>query len=438
MDYEQLLASNRELAVTISEAYPALADTLATLVSDPTVWRLRRSETIELLGNSIIRRSVNLEFLMADSPVPVFQDVLMRSGLDSTPQVAIPLATLDKGSLTGFSLKDDSGRDLPYLLAGENGVLSALLLLGLAKGDLELTADQTRWLLQIALEVVFSEPEPRECYAKAESFVAHAVLAGSVDEALVRNVAQSLSTGFMLYAVLDRAGPIRRILKFEYLDKAMSGESNWWASFWAALVIPGVARYRLEIPAASQARSFHVDLQVPNAVAITNVDVEIDTDLPTEKAECVVNEHTAYIHCQNVSPGATSRLSFIIKLQRFSGPPLAALYSSLILLLASVTVEMTRLSALAVQNALWIPILLVVPASYALFMGDGGEPHLLTRILRPFRVVGILASLWLVTLALSILLRGDRYAHGVAFAGIVASVVAIGYVLIVWYWRSRS
>ena len=77
-----------------------------------------------------------------------------------------------------------------------------------------------------------------------------------------------------------------------------------------------------------------------------------------------------------------------------------------------------------------------MPAGYALFMGDGAEPQLLTRILRPFRVVGIAGSITLILLAFSILFRGDRYTHCFAGLGLLVSLAVFAY--LGYRYRRRS
>lgn len=460
MNHERLLKINRQLAFDLVREYPSIPYRLAAFVADYRRWRLRRSESIELLGSSLIRRSIAIEFLMPEADVSILSGLLVGDVNGNTPQLAIPLATLEKRSLTGFSLRDDTGRDLPHLLAGENGVLSALLLLGLCSFELNLEAGQVEELLDLSLAVTFAPPRDGRGRPEADKLVKAAQLAGSIDRSLVRYFASSLQTGFILYAVMEATGSSRRIVHFDYLDSLKSQSLNWWESLRAGARHPGVAEYELLLPAAADALSFHVNIQVPHSVAITNTKVEAVSDggesglrgqgvdreadesgqdsgdRSEPEFEAVTNEHTAYVHLERFPIGQAGRLLFTVKLQRFTGPPLAALYSAVILFVASLTVLATPRPSLVSQDSLWVPILLVVPAGYALFVGDGGEPHLLTRILRPFRDVGITASIALVLLAFSILFQGDRYVHYMSGLGLVVSLAVFGY-LRYWY-RRRS
>lgn len=444
MDYQRLVDEGRECASRLGRRQVNAARHLAFLVADQSAWCVRRTDAIELAGHDLIRRKISLEILMPDSNTGIDADWVR--GIVSGPasdvkQTVVPLIRVQKASLMGFSLHDSSGDELPYLLSGENGALSALLLVGMCQLDNDTSNDVFESLFEDALAISCAEPDSETATAAISAFVKKAEEAGSSNAAAVKYFAEVLRSAFILYAILPQEGPARRIVRFEYVD-AMTGESSRWAVFRGALANPGRADYSISLPAIGDVRSFHADLSVPASVEVTYAEVEEDGRLggpdPHGWSGATVRQaHTAHVHLTAVPRDARASLTFVMTLQRVTGAPLAAAFAVAILFGSNLMVAFSTPASLASNNALWVPILLVVPTSFALFLGDGAEPHVLTRILRLFRIVGFLATTYLVLLALAIVYLGDQQVRYVASSGVAASIV-MGWPLAKWYFTRHS
>ena len=233
------------------------------LIADPQSWINRRVETVELLSHVEVRRQVSVDFTLSDEH---------WQGLTSEQGVLVPIALLTKQPRRRFSLRDESGAAVPVLGRSENAELAHVAVLAAAlEGFDDYPSDDLLESLSADLEqIVTSDPDVAED--------ALAYFLGSSDRwraAIVENETAGLLLNalwhqYVLYAVLPPGGPKRRVLKYSYAERLPSSaigvnlrEIDVFGFVTERFLHPDRRRFVVECPGASHARSFHVELAVP-------------------------------------------------------------------------------------------------------------------------------------------------------------------------------
>lgn len=133
---------NDDIGSALSDGAKAL-----TLLLDQRAWTHRRVEALSFLPNGETRRAISWDFtLPAHLAIRVPGD-----------RVAVPIATVRKGPLKRFDMRDAGGRALPVWGARDNGALAVDLLLSGLEGVRGEVADA---VARSAVErIVYADPE---------------------------------------------------------------------------------------------------------------------------------------------------------------------------------------------------------------------------------------------------------------------------------------
>lgn len=213
----------RDLARSLRDAKVGLQ--LYELVVNRPTWVHRRVETIELMDDQSVRRSVSIDLhLPKDSVVSL---------ADRPPAHVIPLALLRKRVLHCFDLRDHSGNRLPILTTRENAGMSGAFLWNWAEVvlDREILPDES--LVDDILQLVRSDS--RIASKSLDPFMDavtedHRTLYANNN---YRYYLQALARNFMLISIFagspNDVGITRRVVKYsyeEYFDVHRRGRAS--------------------------------------------------------------------------------------------------------------------------------------------------------------------------------------------------------------------
>ncbi len=244
---------------------------VAQLVADPTSWINRRVETVEMLSREETRRRVSVDFTLSEQ---------QRLALTTRHGVVVPLSVLSKHPRRNFDLRDETGASLPVLGRNDNGNLALIALLSAAYSALEdsSSANLLEALTDDFRAIIFGQDEAAGnalgsfvAVAEDENSIHAAVWADDACNSLLRTFA----TDYVLYAALPRDGPDRRVIKYSYGEE-MRLEPPWVSRrdkyalsevLWRARN-PERTRFLIDCPGAWRARSFHMEIAIPEELRV--------------------------------------------------------------------------------------------------------------------------------------------------------------------------
>ena len=301
----------------------------APLIADPKGWINRRVETIQLLSQEETRRKVSIDFTLSDEQL---------EELATIDGVVVPISALTKEARRNFDLRDESGRSVPVLGRMGNGYLAHVALMAAAAKALPdgVPDDEFEALTAELRQVTFASPNV--AYATIADFAARAN-DGDVwrkyvwEDPTCQSLLDTLWSNYVLFAVLDRATPNRRVLKYSYgeyfpLSRGLSRLRELISPreiphrVWR----PDRRQFEIACPGAWRAASFHMEIAIPEELRINTaflVDVaaeeplsplDEDVDRAALYADQEIDEHRDVRAWVEVSPervGLTSRSATI-------------------------------------------------------------------------------------------------------------------------------
>ena len=245
--------------------------TATKLIAYPSTWINRRVETIELLSHEETRRRVSVDFTLSDE---------LARGLATAEGIVVPISVLTKEARRNFDLRDESGAAVPVLGRHSNAELAQIAVTNAAVDALpeSVTPDAFELVAGDLGQIVTSSPRSAED--------ALGVLVGGAEygnelraaiwtDETCRILLQTLSTNYVLFAVLPPGGPHRRILKYSYGDDfegvGTAGTLRerldpGWLGIRAAY--PDRSRFFILCPGANRAASFHAEIAIPEELRI--------------------------------------------------------------------------------------------------------------------------------------------------------------------------
>jgi hypothetical protein len=296
----------------------------APLIADPAAWINRRVETIELLSHEETRRRVSIDFTLSAE---------QKAELTTEHGAVIPISVMTKEARRNFDLRDESGAAVPVLGKEMNGELAHLAVMGEVFDAVEGSFDQDEFNLAWAelSEVVVAEPD--KAVEMLNTFVGRAERGDHLPSAAwsrpsCRELLEALRHNYVLFAVVDPACQGRRILKYssgEDFDDRLTGRRFERLAPLAMLDRvwrPGRREFQLRCPEAWRAKSFHVEVVIPEELRIETAffyDFSRDRLLSAPDsnrnraslyADCAVNadvEMDAYVVIASERRGATTQ-----------------------------------------------------------------------------------------------------------------------------------
>jgi hypothetical protein len=242
----------------------------ATLIAEPATWINRRVETIELLSHEETRRQVSVDFTLSNGK---------RQELVTEHGVVVPISVMTKEPRRNFDVRDESGSAVPVLGKGSNAGLAHLAAMSSALNAVasSVRAEEFDPIASELRELVVLEPEDAE--EVLSSFVAQADAGDPLRSSIwadssCRSLFAALQNNYVLFAVISSECPERRILKYSYgedFDRQRKGSLSERLDLSALaerVSRPGRHEFELLCPEAWRAKSFHLEVVVPEELRI--------------------------------------------------------------------------------------------------------------------------------------------------------------------------
>jgi hypothetical protein len=251
-----------------------------------------------MLSHEETRRRVSIDFALSDERL---EELTIEDG------VVVPISVLTKEARKKFDLRDESGRAIPVLGREQNGDLAHIALLNAALDALpdDTSSDVFEMLAADLRQVVFAPPEQA---ADAVGFFMGSAEAGDrwraaiVDDETCQALLDVLWANYVLFAVLPREGPNRRILKYSYADDFdLSPPSSSLrqrlspAEIWSRATRPDHKHFIVECAGAWRAASFHAEIAIPEELQVHfGVLYDFEGDRVLSRPEENVNRLSVY------------------------------------------------------------------------------------------------------------------------------------------------
>jgi hypothetical protein len=254
-----------------------------SLIAEPQSWINRRVETVELLSHEETRRQVSIDFTLSDERLEM---------LTVGDGVVVPISVLTKERRRNFDLRDEGGRAVPVLGREQNGTLSHIAVLGAAFDAVPGTPSED--LLEVIeadlRQVVMAPPEEA---SDALGFLFGSAAEGDrwrgaiVEDPTCLSLLDALWANYVLFAVLPKGGPNRRILKYSYGEgfSFTTDDVRWRDAIRPTRLArrvwkPDRREFIVECPGAWRAASFHAELAIPEEL---RVELAVIWDFRTEE-----------------------------------------------------------------------------------------------------------------------------------------------------------
>jgi hypothetical protein len=306
----------------------------ADLVAYPKRWINRRVETVEMLSQEETRRRVSVDFTLTAA---------QQRALETRHGVVVPISVLSKQPLRNFDFIDEQPATMALLNRADNGELALIALLTAARdaiGD-EATPDAVEALTATLRQIVFDDAAL--ALEALDALVGAARAGDAIPAALIADercwsLLRTLASDYVLFAALAPGGPPRRVLKYSYgedfpleppwehrRDKYALGEIWWRARH------PDRAWFVIECPGAWRARSFHMEIAIPEELRIARAELARlpsadagPADEPLGRADHLVNRAALYAEL-DVAAHDDVRATVEIVAERDAGATRAAL-----------------------------------------------------------------------------------------------------------------
>lgn len=242
-----------------------------SLIADPKRWINRRVETVEMLSHEETRRRVSIDFTLTDDEL---ESLTVGDG------VVVPISVLTKERRRNFDLRDEGGRAVSVLGKEQNGNLAHVALLGAAFDALPgRPSEDLLEVIAADLGLIVTAP-PDEAADALGSLFGSAGRGDRWRQAIVeddtcQSLLDALWANYVLFAVLPKGGPNRRILKYGYgegfsftTDHARGREAIRPARLARGLWKPDRREFIVECPGAWRAASFHAEIAIPEELRV--------------------------------------------------------------------------------------------------------------------------------------------------------------------------
>jgi hypothetical protein len=358
------------------------------LLLDQPSWTHRRVESLSFLPNGETRRSISWDFTLP-------HHLRIRVSKD---RIAIPIATLRKGPLKRFDMRDAGGRPLPVWGADDNGELAVDVLLSGLEG---IRGDRgTPELRDAVRRIVFAETE--EDVNDDLRTLQRGARGGSLaveDDVLLAydDLAATLAESFVLVVEVPTDDvTARTILKAGYEDDRAKQS--------AQLNLTGTVDIDIDANGWGNTASWHLEVQAPAGLRVADLRHETwdpDTfDLTSESRDCD-GASTAHITAGGVSPydGFSAAVRFVPERSALLNPlTLGAVLGSCLLWLSFAARESIsdKLSEFGASGAPLGAIVFGLPALFFALLSRTGEHELVSKVLLGPRLasLGCALSLW--------------------------------------------
>jgi len=382
---------------------------LPTLIVSWASWIDRRVEQFEPIDRIKVRRYCSVDFRLPNA---------QAVQIGGTDQVLVPFSFLRKTTLHNFSLRDDEGRALPFLIRDENAHVAVALLSGLLQ---RAVSDGRRDEIESAIpEIVLGAPETAAGVVR--SLHPPAGADGQAWNEFIALAADFAHNFLGLTLVPNSWVGERRVIKYQYDSLLGTPKTEllvgWWRGLGRWLGVRAVW-WQLGVGELGSTRSYHAEVIVPPSMVIGHAELR-QTYEDSDKFDVLDWDQTdhsrPHLHRENLArgirgavvadlwmnPDGTTRTAFAI----------------------SWVVSVTLLCGLVAHSMHWPPaadpviaVLVAVPGAFAAALVNPFEHGLVKVMARGMRERTALAA------ALSF-----------AGAAVLSVKAPIGLVAFVWRW----
>lgn len=396
---------------------------IVSLLANPKLWVTRRVETVHFVGEEQIRRSVSVDFdaSQVSRVLPV-----------GPASFLTPLALLAKHPLALLDVTDEHRTTLPVMSTEENGFVAYSALAAAASIALKLPSGESAGSEHLnLLETIARAPIGQATQALHQIKESNeAIWRNLWKDDFFRKLARDLAVNFILLAYTPDQAPRqqRRILKFSFAIELGSPQRTVGWRRWLRI---GEQAFAVDLPSIADGASYHVQILPPGGLTVGLVELYL-TDTLRSSVEVISGSHLGgigHVSSARAVPGSSAEVLVTLTASPRGIVSACAVASVIItLLLCSISVvSQHRLTALDASVSPVLAVLLAVPTLIAAYLARPGEISLVSRILRPVRLLLFISALSVysvsVTFALDIAGLAQRTA--VLSASIVSVACSI-------------
>lgn len=347
----------------------------AALLSRGERWIHRRKESVRVIDETALQRSVSVDFTLVRRVDDEALDPIIKVPEGGLPVFCPPLFVLPKGpdNLMSFDLQDEAGVSLPLMTRDDNGLISGATLAALAVRVLgpERPLSPT---LDDRLRRLAAADVPQQLVAKTLL----KPRAGDPDEQLLRELAKddvfswwtrTLAHSSLVVVPYRDPSIRRKIFRLSYLEP-----------FDIALAVRtrlGWTPYTVVIDSSwIEARNFHFEAEAPRGLRIAKATLFDDTSREVSDGGFLRRTHLARYNARNAG-AATTSLDLRVNGYGFVGGAMMA--SGLVVL--AVAACLIQAEAIAENPTSPPALLLLLPGLIATYVARPDQHALTTRLL---------------------------------------------------------
>jgi hypothetical protein len=376
-----------------------IAERIEPLICDNLSWLDRRTERVEILDETALRRQISVDFSLRSStarPLLEAREEDQGQQLWCAPVFVLPKAP---ANLMGFDLEDEDGHALSLIGRLDNARISAAVLVRMARRVLGEQGLSLPKGLEIELRRV----------AEADDAAAGVQLARRLERAsswepelgLLKadtRFAWWLSTlahSSILAALFRSAGTRRKLVKLRF-EQPLATERRWLTSL-------GWEPFRVGIDSPLiEARRYHLEAEAPPGLRITEASLSDDEATePVSDSGFLRRVHLYRDRAQMAGAGTAVLWLRVSGLGFVGGAPLAAGLASGALIACFLNAR-----EIAANPTSAPALLLVLPGLIATYIGRPDQHALTTRLLAVARRLLLLSALLAYIAAAKVALAG--------------------------------
>lgn len=412
-------------------------------------WTHRRVERITYCDSDALRRDVSVDFTLPNW----FHEI--RQGKNrSVPEVEakrqlVPIGFLRKGVLVNFGIRNEAEVSLPLLNSAQNAQVAEAVLLSIAERALEIKIPNEihcdiRNLVRAEHHLDGESDSPAEI-ARGQLFESRDrwlnVRETLSEHEAFTSIASTLTGYFLALTVMRIHRHDRRVIHFSYEESLHEDVGSG-----ARRLVPYVQRLALGeprvmavgSPAASQAHSYHLEVEAPEGHMISKresflIDRGRKVAIP---ARSTGTYRRAHFHFSHIQPGSTAAAIVNVLPRPYTIIRGAAGTSALALIaLTTVTARFGEVEQVNGETA--TAILLAFVGLMSLFMMRSGEQDMSTMLLFPLRAL-VTGPIALSFLGALILLGRPGHVAGTIALGVLSVLALVTTVMLLRNWWAVS
>jgi hypothetical protein len=388
-------------------------------------WVHRRVDRVVFSDEDALLRDVSIDFTLPHW----FHNVRNTSSGESKRQL-VPLGFFRKEALNHFSLRDEHYASLPLLTAPQTSQIAEAVLLKLAelslgqpvpseiRHDLHALIYEGQGAAAKTWSRLFSQPD--RALPQREALKGRSAFHGA---------AAQFRDGFLALTMINIRHHERRVVHFSF-EEQLGEDGTLIRMLQQAFGQP--RRVLIGIMAPSSAASYHLEVEAPDGLAITDAWGYHYDNHVIKPVPAVALKRRAHYHFTNAPPRSRAGAELSLYPRRSS-----------VVRAATLTAGLTVFSTLAIavrfahieqgDNAAAAALLLAVTGIVGLIVVRSGEEEMATTLLLPLRVLAVTPAIMGVLAAIVVVIDPVSWFGYAALWTLVAAMVG-STSLLVWNW----